>query len=59
VRDTQRASTPAANQGPEPAIDGSDEATSVLRLQQQVATLTAENEQLRQLVAQLQAQLNA
>ncbi len=59
VRDTQRASTPAANQGPEPAIDGSDEATSVLRLQQQVATLTAENEQLRQQVAQLQAQLNA
>jgi hypothetical protein len=59
VRDTQRALAPAATEGSEPAIGESGDATSVQRLQQQVATLTAENEQLRQLVAQLQAQLNA
>jgi len=59
VRDTQRALAPAATEDSEPAIGESGDATSVQRLQQQVAALTAENEQLRQQVAHLQALLDA
>ena len=59
VRSTQRALAPATTEDSEPSRGESGDASSVQRLQQQVDALTAENEQLRQQVAQLRAQLNA